>query len=1454
MPRRLLLVVVLTLSLVPVLRVPDACAIEEPDRLWTVGANAFADKLYPTARRLLEQLVQKYPDDPRAGEAWLMLGKARLAQEDLPQALLAFQRALAFPKRPGRPQEAKFWEAETLFRLKRYAEAERAYDGVLREDAASPLAPDALYGRAWAQLEQKRPEAAVTSFHELLDVPVWVDSPLIPQATFALARTLVDLKRFDEAVPLLVGFTSKYPAHKQAADAQYLLGWTRLAVGKTAQGIADLRAFVRAHPSHELADTARRRITEAVQKLGDRTELSTEYRTLMEGKASAEGLYAAGTIAGQLGDGREQEAAWRRLLREFSDDPLARRAGLALAQAAFKQEQYADAVTLAAPATKSEEMQAEAWLLTGEAQLKLKKAAEAVKAFKAVSAIPGVDRGLRLRALAGSAVASEEEQHWGDALRLYEEVATDAPDEALRQWARESVLALGKTRLAQSDLDIALDAFRRARKLVPPPGRSQEARFWEAETLFRLKRYPEARTAYEAVVRADPASPVAPDAVYGLAWLELEQKRLEPAIRGFRQFVEKWPDHALAGDATFALAQTLVDVKRFDEALPVLAQFITRYPNHERAGDGQYLLGWTALMTGKTRDGIKALRAFVVSSPTHPLVPVARRRVTEAVERFGDKAELATEYQALTADTPPTPEGLYEAGVIAGRLNQPQDQEAAWERLRREFPGQALAQRAALELAQAAYKREQYADAIELAKAAVPSDEMAADANLLIGEAQLKLKDHGAALAAFGAVTALPSVDRAVRVRALAGSAVAQEEQQHWADALTLYEEVASDSSDTTLRQWAREAALALGKARLAQGDLATALDAFQRARKLVPAPGRSQEARFWEAETLFRLKRYPAARAAYEAVVRADPGSPVAPEAMYGLGWLELEQKSLAPAVQYFGQFLQKWPDHALAADATFIMARTLVDLKRYDEAVPPLATFTRKYPTHEHIADARYLLGWTELAMGKPADGIKDLRTFVAAYPAHELVAGAKRRITEAVQRLGDKGEMATEYRALMADSAATADSLYDAVAIAGQLGEAKEQEAAWALLRQKFPDHPLAQRAALELAHAAYRQEQYAEALELAKAATRGEEIKAEALLQMGEAALKLHQHADALRAFQAVTAMPGVDAALKFRALAGSALAQEEQQRWPDALKLYEQVAADSPDATLKQWAQERVAAIKAQQKRLLQRAALDHASALFTARKFGEAVAQARAVTQSDDVETRVEAFLLIGEAELTQKRPAPALEAFEAATKVEGIDAGARDRALAGSGRALEAQQQLAEALARYSAIAADGADEALARWAQERMTAVKAQQKRLAQRALEQASAAFKRKQYEETLAQAHEAARSEDPALRAEGLLLVGQAQLRLKRYPAALEAFEAVAAVPGVDPSAQFRALQGGGTAYEEQQQWDEALKRYEEIANGRFDAQQKRWARERAAAVKARQAAPARKPIEKTATKS
>jgi TolA-binding protein len=442
MTRRLLSVSALASILLAGLSASPARALDEAERLWLVGDRAFADGLYPVARRALDRFVVEYPNDTRIAPAMLLLGRSRLALGEPEKALDAFRRLRAIATLPGQQLEGRFWEAESLFRLKQFAAARAAYDDVIGKDAASPLAPEALFGLGLCELELKRPEQAIKAFRDLL--ASWPEHATAASATYYQAQALVDLKRYAEAVPLLTGFATRYPSSKLAPDAQYLLGSTHLAMGERDQGVSELRAFVAAYPEHPQAAAVRRQITAAIAKGGTPAQQHSTYSQLMQPSATAENLYDAGVIAGKAGKVKDQQTAWARLRKEFPHHPLAYQVAYDLAEAAFKRKEWGQAVTQAKAATASEDegLRARALLLEGESELKLSRFKDAAKSFEAVGGVKNLEPGDRYRALAGLGLAREQLGEIRAALAAYDAVASKSPDATLRTWARDRAAAV----------------------------------------------------------------------------------------------------------------------------------------------------------------------------------------------------------------------------------------------------------------------------------------------------------------------------------------------------------------------------------------------------------------------------------------------------------------------------------------------------------------------------------------------------------------------------------------------------------------------------------------------------------------------------------------------------------------------------------------------------------------------------------------------------------------------------------------------------------------------------------------------------------------------------------------------------------------------------------------------------------------------------------------------------
>jgi len=418
-----------------------AAGLSEADRLWLVGSQAFDDRIYGLAERALVRFVRAYPDEPRTPAAVLLLAKTRLALGALEEALDAFRLAQRFPSPPGQPGEARFWEGEILYRLKRYAEAQVAYEGVLREPA-SALVPDALYGLGFASLEQNQPERAVRTFRRLL--AGWPSHPRAPALVYQLARTLADLNRPDDVRSLLEGYESAYPDSPWLTDALYLRGWSQLTMGQPDGASASLAAFLARAPDHDLAPQARLYLAEALWRQGKKADGLRQLHALVEASSSAAPiLYESGLLARRFDSPGDAERAWRRLQAEFPAHPLAHHASLELARAAFTRQRYADALAASteAAASADPEVQLEARLLSGESLLKLKRDRAALQEFKAAVGASPAEHALRWRAVAGLALAHERLQHWSEAGRLYELVA-NGPDETLKKWAAERLKAM----------------------------------------------------------------------------------------------------------------------------------------------------------------------------------------------------------------------------------------------------------------------------------------------------------------------------------------------------------------------------------------------------------------------------------------------------------------------------------------------------------------------------------------------------------------------------------------------------------------------------------------------------------------------------------------------------------------------------------------------------------------------------------------------------------------------------------------------------------------------------------------------------------------------------------------------------------------------------------------------------------------------------------------------------
>ncbi len=130
----------------------------------------------------------------------------------------------------------------------------------------------------------------------------------------------------------------------------------------------------------------------------------------------------------------------------------------------------------------------------------------------------------------------------------------------------------------------------------------------------------------------------------------LKARKWLTAREYFKQVVETYTQSPLRPDAKLAVGDTYLEEGGADNlvlAMNEYREFLQFYPTNKRADYAQYKLGMTHFKQmraserdqSETRDAIKEFQTFIVRYPMSPLLPEAKARLREALDRV-DRADF----------------------------------------------------------------------------------------------------------------------------------------------------------------------------------------------------------------------------------------------------------------------------------------------------------------------------------------------------------------------------------------------------------------------------------------------------------------------------------------------------------------------------------------------------------------------------------------------------------------------------------------------------------------------------------------------------------------------------------------------------------------------------------------------------------------------------------------------
>jgi tetratricopeptide (TPR) repeat protein len=854
----------------------------------------------------------------------LECGRSHYAKGEFDDAAQDLEAAVRRGKERDLLTEARYWLAETYYRLDRMQQADALFRQVARGPRSAEFTVWSLHSSGWTALRLNDMRRARDTFAQFQSA---TPPELEAWARHGLGLANYALGRHDDAVAAWTALAASAPA-SLARDVFFWLGEALGRVGQYDRSITALTRFVQGGP-HPLLDAGRARLgwwSLAAERYPESVRAFRSYITSPKGNGPERPWVEAGLALALFPSDPDAARGMMRGL-EGRRSPLVVPLQIRLTRAMIEAKKPAEVPALTQEllgATLTNAIRAYVLLLKGEGYRLAGNRDEARTQYELSQRMEptsptGWYASYRL------AQANFELREYAQAARDLSAVVSGAPSPDARVAA---LLLRGEAAYYAGDHVTAAAVFRRVLTEVPGHAQAPAARLGLAWALMRHDRLEDARREFLEFARAHPGDPQAPDALELASELALRRDADRDEARELLdRVITTFPSAPRTDFARLNRAILMLRVGDTIAAEAPLRDWIRRAPFPPLLGRAQAALGAALLAAGRpTEAGTTFKRAQAEGvGPLAQLglgaTSIAEGRWAEAQSKLTEARDGGTAEVAAVAG--------YGLAVVAfqrgdtGEFKQPAQAALA------QAPKARSAPRLLYVLTAIAVDEKDWPSAMTTAKrltSEFPSDEAADDALERVGAGAAAGGAWPTVLEAYGLMEKLypksPFLEPA-RVTV----AEAQVETGKPENARPVLEQFVS-TSPADPRAWA-----ALARARDAAGDRAGALEAYARAVKDTNASDLRPELALGYARLLTQEKRWPEARKLLDGLLRSDDKALVA-SAAAGIGEAYHGEGENLAAAEYFMTAAYVAPDSPAGRNGLLGAGTCFVALKQNDSA----------------------------------------------------------------------------------------------------------------------------------------------------------------------------------------------------------------------------------------------------------------------------------------------------------------------------------------------------------------------------------------------------------------------------------------------------------------------------------------------------------------------------------------
>ena len=187
-------------------------------------------------------------------------------------------------------------------------------------------------------------------------------------------------------------------------------------------------------------------------------------------------------------------------------------------------------------------------------------------------------------------------------------------------------------------------------KSNPDSRYAEQAVFQQAQLDFQAGDYAPAAEGFTRLIQNRPTSSLLPDAYQrrGVAYANLEQQ--DKAVADFQKVLTDYPRSTAAQQALYSLQESLTALGRTEEFDQSLASFKAQNPNSKATESVEYEAAKSLYLAEKYSQALPRVQAYLKQYPDNALAPDARFILADSYRRTGNKAQALPLLKAVVTE------------------------------------------------------------------------------------------------------------------------------------------------------------------------------------------------------------------------------------------------------------------------------------------------------------------------------------------------------------------------------------------------------------------------------------------------------------------------------------------------------------------------------------------------------------------------------------------------------------------------------------------------------------------------------------------------------------------------------------------------------------------------------------------------------------------------------------